>query len=230
MTYKEPGGPWIADGDTPFETMADLRRFYDEHLRGGALIIAESGGQDVKWGSAQKLALSYCVSTRFGDRHADVVTAMESAARAWEGAAELRFEYRSQYDESCDGTQAAVVFDVRPVHGAKYLARSFFPSTSRKNRNVMIDDGAFNHGDKPSVTGVLRHELGHTLGFRHEQTRPEAGVCFEDDDWRALTPYDSASVMQYPQCNGTGDWSLMLTDRDKEGVAGVYGPPDDEDP
>lgn len=28
--------------------------------------------------------------------------------------------------------------------------------------------------------------------------------------------------MHYPQCNGTGDWSLILTDIDKEGVAFFY--------
>jgi hypothetical protein len=30
--------------------------------------------------------------------------------------------------------------------------------------------------------------------------------------------------MHYPQCNGRGDWSLVLTPRDKNGVACVYGP------
>ena len=87
-----------------------------------------------------------------------------------------------------------------------------------------IDTSAFS-STLPSLTGVLRHELGHTLGFRHEQTRPEAGACFEDNSWRALTPYDSASVMHYPQCNGTGDWSLSLTARDIAGARLVYGAP-----
>ena len=31
--------------------------------------------------------------------------------------------------------------------------------------------------------------------------------------------------MHYPQCNGKGDWSLVLTDKDKNGVACLYGPP-----
>jgi hypothetical protein len=30
--------------------------------------------------------------------------------------------------------------------------------------------------------------------------------------------------MHYPQCNGKGDWSLNLTDRDKNATACVYGP------
>ena len=73
-----------------------------------------------------------------------------------------------------------------------------------------------------TATGTLRDELGHILGFRHEHTRPEAGVCFEDNNWRALAKYDSASVMRYPVCNGTntGDW--VLTDLDGKGAAKLY--------
>lgn len=225
VTYKEPNGVWIADGDTPFESMEALREFYEQMVQPGALAIMTSGGADVKWSDQQKLNITYCVSTTFGARHSEVVSAMASATGAWEAAANVKFVYQSQYDGACDGNQTAVVFDVRPVNSGQYLARAFFPNTSRKNRNVLVDDSAFNYGNSPSVTGVLRHELGHTLGFRHEHTRPEAGVCFEDNNWRALTPYDSDSVMHYPQCNGTGNWSLTLTTNDKSGASSVYGAP-----
>jgi hypothetical protein len=70
---------------------------------------------------------------------------------------------------------------------------------------------------------VLRHELGHTIGARHEHTRPEAGTCYEDSDWRPLTSYDAFSVMHYPQCHGRGDWALILTAKDKFGAACLYG-------
>ena len=45
------------------------------------------------------------------------------------------------------------------------------------------------------------HELGHTLGFRTSTRVPSRR--FEDNNWRPLTPYDSASIMHYPQCNGS---------------------------
>lgn len=223
VVYKEPDGVWIADGDTPFETIEQLHEFYDAHVRQGALAIMTSGGADVKWSDAQKLNITYCVSTTFGAHYNDVVSAMASATGAWESAANVKYVYLGQYDSNCNGNQTGVVFDIRPVSSGQYLARSFFPNTSRKNRNILVDDTAFTNGNSPSVTGVLRHELGHTLGFRHEHTRPEAGTCFEDNNWRALTPYDSGSVMHYPQCNGTGNWSLTLTSYDKSGAASVYG-------
>jgi serine protease len=224
LTYKEPDGVWIADGDTPFETMDQLREFYEHSIRqSGALAMYTSGGQDVKWSSQQKLNLTYCVSTGFGNRYNEVVAAMESATGAWEAAANVDFVHLSQYDGNCTASQSGVLFDVRLTNTQQYLARAFFPNSSRKSRNILVSSTAFNYGNSPSVTGVLRHELGHTLGFRHEHTRPEAGACFEDNSWRALTPYDSDSVMHYPQCNGTGDWSLTLTADDKAGAASVYG-------
>src|SRR5690606_31122844 len=96
----------------------------------------------------------------------------------------------------------------------------------RQNRNVMIDSTAFNLQGQITLANVLAHELGHVLGFRHEHTRPEAGAteCYEDNQFRPLTTYDSASVMHYPQCNGTST-TLAFTQRDQQGVASVYGPP-----
>jgi len=149
---------------------------------------------------------------------------MSSATGAWEAAADVNFVHLSQFDSSCNGSQTGVVFDVRQTSGAPYLARAFFPSSSRRSRNVIIDSSSFGNISPWTLTGILRHELGHTLGFRHEHTRPEAGTCFEDNKWRALTSYDSASVMHYPQCNGSNRGDLVLTTRDKTGAAALYGP------
>ena len=65
------------------------------------------------------------------------------------------------------------------------------------------------------------------LGYRHEHTRNVNGCFFEDNNWVAVTGYDSKSVMHY-LCGGAGDASLELTTDDKSGHQCVYrdsGPP-----
>ena len=122
-----------------------------------------------------------------------------------------------------DAGNTNVVFDVRPVNsGGQYLARAFFPNDPRSSRNVLIDNTAFGSIAPYTLAGILRHELGHTLGFRHEHTRPEAGTCFEDNNWRPLTAYDRASIMHYPQCNGSST-NLSMTETDRVGVRSLYG-------
>jgi len=227
--FVEPEtGIFIADHDTPFASEKLLREFYEMNVREGQLIVNRIGSADDKWNATQKLNISYCVSNTFNGNKTQVVQAMAAATGAWAAVANIKFVYVPAQDANCTASNNNVVFDVRPVNvNGQYLARAFFPAETRANRNVLIDNSAF--GD-PSVnfTGVLRHELGHTLGFRHEHTRPEAGAtsCFEDNNWRALTSYDSASVMHYPQCNGTGSFtSLALTAMDAQGAAALYGAP-----
>ena len=227
--YVEPGtGFFIADHDTLFVNEKQLREFYEMNVREGQLIVNRIGSADDKWNATQKLNLTYCVSNSFGANKAAVVSAMAGATAAWKAVADIAFVYVPAQDASCTASNNNVMFDVNPVNvNGQYLARSFFPANARSSRNVLIDNTSFGDPSIPLV-GILRHELGHTLGFRHEHTRPEAGAtsCFEDNNWRALTSYDSSSVMHYPQCNGTNSFSnLVLTALDAQGAAALYGAP-----
>lgn len=226
-------GVFITNGDELAETEEDLRAAYARYLgeeeaaaegvASAPLIVNRVNGADDRWSASQAVNLTYCVSQRdFGSRYTTVVAAMESAAGAWEGTAKVNFVHVGSQDGNCTSRNANVVFDVRSVRTTQYLARAFFPSSSRRNREILISTSSFGNIDPWTLTGVLRHELGHTLGFRHEHTRPEAGVCFEDNSWRALTAYDSASVMHYPQCNGTQTGDLVLTSLDQTGARALY--------
>lgn len=218
---------FVVNGDSTVEGWKNLRAFYEVAVLGSQkLIIDQWNGVDSKWSETQKLNLTYCVSDSFGARKAAVVQAMANGSGAWAAATNVKYVYVPAQDGSCNTSNNNVLFDVRPVSvNGQYLARSFFPGDSRSARSVEIDTSAFTTGSNPTLTGLMRHELGHTLGFRHEQTRPEAGTCFEDNSWRALTTYDAASVMHYPQCNGTGDWTLTMTAKDIAGAKAVYGEP-----
>jgi serralysin len=226
-------GYYIVDGDELVETQADLRAYYDAFVAARpddgtgsvqqGLIVNRVSGRDDKWASATASNLTYCIGSNFGSRKSAVVTAMNNATAAWEATARVNFVYSSGQDGNCSASNNSVVFNVRQVSGQAYLARSFFPSSSRRAREVLIDASSFGSISPYTLTGILRHELGHTIGFRHEHTRPEAGgVCFEDNSWRALTAYDAASVMHYPQCNGSNRGDLVLTSKDKSGARSLY--------
>jgi len=233
--YKEPfpGGKYIVNGDIAIADRKQLQEFFETNIkqeppqtRPGQLIVARVGGQDAIWNSTQKKQVSYCVSKTFGPRHPTVVSAMKAAGDAWSQVSDIAFVYVASQDTTCTASNGNVVFDVNPVNvNGEYLARAFFPNEPRAARNVLIDESSFtlDPNGKLTLIGILRHELGHTLGWRHEHTRPESGTCFEDDEWRPLTSYDRFSVMHYPQCNGGGDWSLALTNLDKSGAACLYG-------
>lgn len=218
---------FIVNGDSTIEGWKNLRAFYEVAVLGGQkLIIDQTGGGDSKWNETQKLNLTYCVSNNFGARKAAVVQAMANATGEWAAATNIKYIYVPAQDANCTISNNNVLFDVRLINvNGSYLARSFFPGDSRSARSLEIDGSAFTTGSNPTLTGLMRHELGHTLGFRHEHTRPEAGSCFEDNSWRSLTTYDAASVMHYPQCNGTGDWTLTFTAKDIAGARAVYGVP-----
>lgn len=228
QTFKEPfeGGKYIVNGDTPILDEKHLQEFFDRIQGRAGLTINQVNGQDTDWNSVEKRQLTYCVSTTFGQNYDAMVADIKAATDAWEAVAAVDYIHVAGEDASCTASNPNVLFDVRPVNvNGQYLARAFFPDDPRSARNVLVDNTSFqlDPNRKLSLQGILRHELGHTLGFRHEHTRPDSGTCFEDNNWRPLTSYDSFSVMHYPQCNGQGDWALTLTAIDNNGAACVYG-------
>jgi Metallo-peptidase family M12 len=239
--YQEPDtGFRIFNGDELVETDEAMQALYQGYLDSIAdaaareeglavvsqgLIVNTVGGADDKWPASTAQNLTYCIDqASFGANYSTVVSAMNSAASAWESASGggVNFVHMSSLDGNCSSRTSSVVFNLRQVTTNQYLARAFFPSTSRKGREILVAKDTFGNIKPWSPAGVLRHEVGHTIGFRHEHTRPESGTCFENSQWRALTGYDSGSVMHYPQCNGSNSGDLNLTNADKSGAAALY--------
>ncbi|WP_233568697.1 M57 family metalloprotease [Kocuria soli] len=231
-TYRSADGQYIVDGDIPVSDTASLFSFY-ESLPSGPVAEESSGGtgdliantdvygNQTLWSASEAQDLTYCVSDDFGSQKSTVVNAMEGGAAMWEDASSgIDFTYVSSEDGDCNTSNNNVVFSVEPTSETGYIARAFFPDSPKSQRNVLVADQFYSSGWQQDA--ILAHELGHVLGFRHEHTRPEAGTCFEDNNWSPLTPYDSVSIMHYPQCNG-GSQSLSFSDLDRQGVQRAYG-------
>jgi hypothetical protein len=230
-TFRDVAGQYVVNGDETIGSTSMLRDYYDEMIASfqagdgpsAELIINRIYGVDDKWSATTARNLTYCVSNNFGTQKANIVNAMANGAYQWEAASSgVNFTYVPSADSNCRTTNNAVLFSVEPTYTNQYIARAFFPSSSDSQRNVLVNAASLMNSGSWSPGNIMAHELGHTLGFRHEHTRPEAGTCFEDNNWRPLTPYDSSSIMHYPQCNGTSS-NLSMTSTDRAGIRAVYG-------
>jgi hypothetical protein len=187
------------------------------------LTVALVGGRDDVWSRTARKSISYCVDADgFGRWAGTVAAAMKDATADWERSANVQFVALTAENGRCTRSNDRVVFDVRLVTGRPYLARSFFPSSTRSKRELLIDATSLPPPRPLTLTGVLRHELGHVLGLRHEHTRQQSNPCYEDSNWRAVTSYDVRSVMHYPQCAGVMGRDLSLTARDRQGIGVLY--------
>lgn len=193
------------------------------------LVAQGAGGKVVRWQPA--LVLTYCIlkTTLTPPGQYDMVRAnMKLATADWENTCGVKFEHKDVLDDSPGTANPGVLFTVRGIDaGGKFIAASFFPNDPAIRRRLVIDPSYFSGNLGFDKVGVLRHELGHVLGFRHEHIRSGAPPGCPDEDVFGiieLNAYDPKSVMHY-FCGGVGSRDLAITPEDKAASQGVYGSP-----
>jgi len=194
-----------------------------------ALVGVLQNGKLVRWKEGK--VLKYCVlKNTFADNaeYLLVRQSIEKATQAWEDTCGINFDHVVSKDTSTTTKPSGVTFTVRKIDaGGRFIAAAFFPNDPPDRRRVFIDPSFFADNVGFDRVGVLRHELGHVLGFRHEHIRADAPAACPDEDLEDtldLTAYDPKSVMHY-FCGGVGSLELLITSIDVAGAQRVYGLP-----
>lgn len=194
--------------------------------------IVDDNNRIVRW--AKGLILTYSVlKASFADttQYQTVVEQMRAATGAWEAACGINFAHLAAFDDGSQPTTPGPLFYVRGENtNGELIAAAFFPNDPPTERRIIIDPVFFAPSLGFNPVGVLRHELGHVLGFRHEHIRSEAPpICPDEslDQTIDLTVYDPQSVMHY-FCGNVGSTELELTELDRQAARSLYGPPDHE--
>jgi len=198
------------------------------------LVAATINGKPMRWETPVKLTWAIDENS-FQGKAAELTKTKQicaDASKDWNDAAkEMGIDHLVQFSENTTNPLFRFAFDKFSAPGLYAVA--FFPNDAKAKRWVHIGPTTFMTPNDFDPIGVIRHELGHVLGFRHEHIRPEAKPGTQIGEIREswvvgsiggedLTDYDSQSVMHYPLSNGKGTMDFKLSDKDKAGFRDLY--------
>lgn len=159
--------------------------------------------------------LTYAVDRNSFSEHglnADrVVQEIQKAASDWVSACSACGITIDLHDDLGLTPNDKLTFVVRYDSSPKFLALAFFPGDPFEKRFLRIMPSWFEA--EQISTGIIRHEIGHILGYRHEYADVPNACSREADGWRRLTQYDNRSVMHFFCGLGTRDMSLSELDK-----------------
>lgn len=197
------------------------------------IIGKDNQGNELSWPRGTILRYSITRSTFPNEQaYQQVKKEFQQASSDWQGLCNIKLEYHPEKDQlpysatNPQGINFMVIYgEINPGDDPNVIAMAFYKNELYNKVNVFP---AYFQDIAVSKPGVLRHEIGHILGFRHEQLSRDAPVeCLGQErigKVRPLTPYDHNSIMHY-MCGMFDNTRMIFTERDTLGSNQIYGPP-----
>lgn len=227
---------WVVEGDLPLSEAELLgyarrriaRRTEPIEERSRLVVEVDEEQRIKRWSPGLYLTFAILKNTFPSDSlYQTVVDATLAATNDWESICGIKFEHQAHLDNGEFSSGERPLFVIRWHPQVKnLLAVAFFPDWAEEDRNIYIMNKFYTDGFYQPV-GIMRHELGHVLGFRHEHIRSGAPAdCPNEDtaDTFNFGQYDPGSVMHY-FCGGVGTQEMEFSKEDRIWAKEIYGPP-----